>query len=237
MADRSRLTRTQARQTKKQIIVFSIAIVITLFVFINFGPTVLTAVGGILSGKKNTFTLPSSKNVLDAPSINQPFTATDSAKIKISGKTSYKEAEVELFVNDSSENMVSVRDDGSFVFDNVPLQQGDNILKVRVTKGKDLSDFSSDYLIKLLKSGAPKLDVSFPQDNATLQKGDQEINVTGTTDSENSVTVNGFVAIVDSSGNFSYYLKLNEGDNSINIVAQNPAGRSTTKTLKVTFKP
>lgn len=237
VTDKSRLTRTQAKQTRKQIIVFGAAILITLFVFINFGPAVITTLGGVLSGKKNTFTLPTSKNVLDTPSLDQLYSATDSARINVTGKTLYKGAEIELYVNGSLQNTVTSREDGTFVFNNIPLQQGDNILKARVQQGQDSSDFSSDYILKLLTNDAPKLDISFPQDNATLQKGDQEINVTGTTDSDNNVTVNGFVAIVDGSGNFSYYLKLAEGDNTLNIVAQNPAGRSTAKSLKINYKP
>lgn len=236
-SDKSRLIRTQAKQTRKQIIVFSIAILVTIFVFINFGPVILTTIGSVLSGKKTNFTLPVSKNVLDSPTLDQPFSATDSAKIKVRGKTSYEGADIELYINSSLHNTVTSRQDGTFIFDNVPLEQGTNILKARVKKDHDSSDYSSDYAVKLLNSETPKLDVSYPQDGATLQKGDQEINVSGTTDADNTVTVNGFVAIVDGSGNFSYYLKLAEGDNDITVIAQNPAGRYTSKTLKVNYKP
>lgn len=236
-SDRSRLSRTQAKQTKKQIIIFGLAIIATLFVFLNFSPAVLTALGSIISGKNNSFALPASKNVIEAPALDQPFTATGSARIKITGKSPYKGADIELSINGSSIGTSTVRDDGTFVFDSVALDSGDNVIRAKVQKGENSSDFSDDYIVKLFKNDAPKLDVSFPQDNATLQKGDQEITVTGTTDPENNVTVNGFVAIVDGSGNFSYYLKLNEGDNTLTIVAQNPAGNSTTKNLKVNYKP
>ena len=87
------------------------------------------------------------------------------------------------------------------------------------------------------QSDKPKLEVSFPVDNATLSRADKTITVTGQTDPDNTVSINSFRAIVENGGKFSYQLTLNDGDNQITIEAQNPAGLTTQKQLKVTYNP
>ena len=98
------------------------------------------------------------------------------------------------------------------------------------------SEFSQDYKISYLK-GEPKLEIGFPSDGASFTKADQEINVSGTTDPDNTVKVNDFIAIVDTNGNFSYFLKLKEGENKIKIVATNPAGKTSEKEITVSYSP
>ena len=98
------------------------------------------------------------------------------------------------------------------------------------------SDFSQDYKISYLKD-EPKLEISFPNDGASFSKADQEINIRGTTDPENAVKINDFIAIVDTEGNFSYILKLKEGENKIKIVAANLAGKTSEKELTVSYSP
>lgn len=77
----------------------------------------------------------------------------------------------------------------------------------------------------------------FQSEGGTYTKADKNLTVTGTTDPDNSVTVNSFRAIVDTTGKFTYQLQLNDGENQITIEAQNPAGTTTQKQLKVTYQP
>lgn len=234
----SRLSRTARQKTKKQIIFFGIAIIILIFVALNFGPYLLNGASGLTAGfrKQTTDSANTNTNNLEAPFINSIPAATDSAQIVISGSSSYSDAQIELYVNGTLYDTAPLTDDQKFSFDNVKLTDGSNMIKLRVKKGDAVSDFTKNYNV-VYGVGAPKLEVSSPSDNQEFKRGDQTITVQGTTDPDNTITVNDSQAIVDGAGNYSYYLNLAEGDNSIHIVATNTAGKTTDKTLKVSYKP
>ncbi len=67
----------------------------------------------------------------------------------------------------------------------------------------------------ILKS--PKLKVSTPPDDITTST--PVVDVSGQTEKETTISVNGEFAPVDKDGNFSYQLKLNDGQNIIEIIA------------------
>lgn len=240
MKDRSsRLSRTTQEKTKKQIIFFAIAIIILILGAISFGPNMLSSVASFTSGFKNpaaTTTITNEQNTLETPFIDSIPDATDSAGINISGSSTYSDAQIELYVNGNLYDTTPLTQDQKFSFDMVRLTEGGNSIKARVKKGEQVSPFTREYNVNY-SQGAPKLDISSPSDGQQFERGDQTITVQGTTDTDNTVTVNGSRAIVDSSGNFSYNLNLSEGDNNLIISAVNQAGQKTDKTMKVNYKP
>lgn len=233
----SRLNRSNQQKIKKQIIFFTIAIVVLLFIVFQFGPIVLDKVSSFTGSKKTGLTNSGNEvNTLETPFINVIPEATDSASIKISGTSTYSDATVELYINGSLYDSVPLSSDQSFSFDNVTLTSGGNIIKARVKKGNNVSDFTRDYTVTYAQSDA-KLDVSSPTDGQTFGKGDQSITVQGQTDTNNDVTVNGSRAIVDQNGNFSYYMNLQNGDNNLDIIATTPSGKTTEKKITVKYQP
>ncbi len=100
------------------------------------------------------------------------------------------------------------------------------------TKKALIQTFSINYINK-----GPNLTVNSPTDNQTFSGGNKTTVVQGTTDTDAKVTVNGFWAIVDDQGNFSYTLPLQNGDNQVNIVATDTAGNTTTVQKSVTYNP
>lgn len=232
----SRLNRTTDQKTKKQIIIFAITIIVVLFIFFQFGPSLLSLISNVTGSNNGPVIVNNDKNTLESPFINSIPSATDSASITIAGTSAYSDAQVELYVNGDSYDTVPLSSDQSFEFEGVKLKDGINLIKARVEKGDKKSNFTQTYNV-IYSQGAPKLDVSSPSDNQEFTRGDQTITVQGTTDPDNNVTVNNFRAVVDGSGNFSYYLNLSEGDNNVVIVAQSQAGKKTEKTLKVKYKP
>lgn len=235
----SRLSRTTQEKTKKQIVFFAIAIIILIFGALSFGPELLSGIASLTSGFNKTGTtalITKEQNTLETPFINSIPDATDSAEINISGSSAYSDAQIELFVNGNLYDTAPLTQDQKFTFEMVALTEGGNSIKARVKKGNQVSPFTRVYDVSY-SQGAPKLDVTSPSDGQQFSRGDQTITVQGATDPENTVTVNGSRAIVDSSGNFSYYLSLSDGDNNLTISAVNKAGQKTEKTLKVNFKP
>lgn len=237
MQRRSRLNRATSDKTKKQIIFLITAIIIILVLLIQIGPIALNTIGGTLS----SFQTSSEKQKIEEATLEVPFVesipqATDSGSIRIEGSSPYSDAEIELYVNENISDSVPLDENQKFTFSDISLREGENTIKLRVKKGKISSFFTKGYLVTYQK-GEAKLEVSTPSDNQQFSKGDQTISVQGKTDADNTVNINGFRAIVDSEGNFSYNLSLSEGDNQIKIEAFTPAGTSSTKELKVIYKP
>ncbi len=237
MQRNSRLTRTSEQKSKKQIVTFGIATLVFIIVLFKFGPSLMSGISSLPFFKKQAASeVVVDKNTLEAPFINSIPEATDSATIIVSGTSAYSDAEINLYLNGDLYDTSPLSSDQKFSFEHVRLRQGANTIKAQVKKGEVESDFTREYTVSY-SQGDAKLDVSSPSDGQEFTRGDQNISVSGTTDPDSDITVNGFKAIVDSSGSFSYYLKLNEGDNTITIDATNQAGKKTEKTLKVKYKP
>ncbi|HVZ67723.1 MAG TPA: hypothetical protein VG917_05700 [Patescibacteria group bacterium] len=233
----SRLNRRSVNQGKRQLYVYLISIVVIIFLALNFGPFLLARVGNIIdgiTGKNNQTDTVVSNSELQAPTLDPLPDATPSATIKITGQSFYPNGEVELYVNGAKVDSVDVDSSLDFEFKDVALRSGTNTINTRMIIGKRRSSLSDDYTIQR-QQDAPSLDITFPSDGASFTKADQQITVQGKTNPDSSVKVNDFIAIVDSSGNFTYQLNLNDGDNNITVVAENPAGKTTTKQIKVTY--
>lgn len=236
---RSRLTRRTEKQSRKQLIKFGIGTFALLFTLYFFGPVVINFVGNIsdaLHGKNEKQINFLSNAPYQAPILDALPEATPSSSIIVSGRSAYKDGTIELYVNDNLAKEITLDQSTDFIIENVSLSNGENNIKAKYKKADKTSEFSQEYKISFVKD-APKLDITTPQDNSSFSKGDQEINISGKTDQDNSVTINSFKAIVQSDGNFSYTLKLTEGENKITIEAINTAGKTTSKLITVSYKP
>ena len=116
-------------------------------------------------------------------------------------------------------NPVPLAGDGSFDYP-VALQEGSNTIIIVAT---DYAGHSVTVEKRVtLDTTAPALAITSPQPNAIL--GTNVITVTGTTERNAMVTVNGNYAIVDASGNFVATVTLAEGSNIIEVLARDTAG-------------
>ena len=236
MAD-SRLTRRSVKQSKRQLYASLIAIVVILFIAINFGPYLIGGLGGFIdkiTGKGSQADRIETSADIQAPTLDALPPATSNEQITVSGYSYYTKGLIELFVNGSRRDVTDLDNPQNFRFGDVKLSEGTNFIKVRTVIGDKKSDFSDEEQITYTKN-APKLEVSFPQDGQSFHKGDQQITVSGKTDPDNNVNINGFIAIVDSSGNFSHNYNLAFGDNKLTITATSPAGQTTIKEITVSY--
>jgi len=238
MQNSSRLTRTSKEKLKKQSIFFGIAILALLGILFQFGPFLLDSAGKFMSSfSKPANTSPSNHNTtLESPFISSIPEATNSARIHVVGTSAYTDAQVELYLNGNEYDSSPLSADQKFIFDEVILKEGANLIKLRVTKDGSSSDFTRNYTVNYNPDDA-KLEITSPSDNAEFKRGDQSIQVMGVTDPDSTVTVNGSVAIVDSEGKFSYFLGLTDGDNTISVDAQSAGGKTINKTIKVKYNP
>jgi len=235
----SRLTRYAENQSKKQFLLFGIGTIIIIFLLIQFAGPILGIFGNIIfgiRGEENESTENSQLNeILFPPTLNELPDATSSAQIDISGNSNYEEGEIVLYVNGNEVDTANLGDDQKFTFREVDLRNGENIIKAYYTIDKKKSDFSQEYTVRR-SSEKPELEINSPSDGSTFKKADKRINVSGKTDANSTVTVNGFRAVVDSKGEFSYLLELNEGDNKISVESTNEAGIKETKEITVKYE-
>lgn len=236
MAD-SRLARRRVNQSKNQLYGSIFAIIAVLFIALTFGPFLIGAAGNLIdkiTGKTGDAEIVKTDADIQPPVLDPLPNATPSAQISISGKTDYRQGEVQLYVNNSLSDTTDIDNSQRFEFTGVQLKSGANTIRARVVLDDKKGAFSNEEFINYSKS-EPKLEVSNPQDKQEFHKADKQITVRGTTDADNSISVNGFVAIVDNSGNFSYDLNLNDGENKISIVATAPSGQTKTSELTVNY--
>lgn len=232
----SRLSRRSVKQSKNQLYGSLIAIVVIIVAALTIGPYLIGATGTFIdkiTGKTGQGAAIVSDASIQPPDLDPLSQATPSAQITITGRTDYQNGKIELYVNNDLFGETNVDSDQTFKFENVSLRSGNNSIQARIIINNKKSNLSAEQDIVLSKN-APNLNISNPSDHQGFSKVNQ-ITVNGTTDAQNSITVNGFTAIVDNSGNFSYQMNLTNGDNKISVVATDPAGQTTTKEITVSY--
>ena len=231
----SRLSRRLESQSRKNLFLSVLAIIVVLVLLVKFGIPLLVNFSLFLSGQKTDESSKStSSTYLSPPVLNQTANATNSAEFIITG-TGVKNGEIDLYVNDSLSDKKETEDNGNFSFI-ITLKIGDNKIKTKAKKDDRESDFSNELDVAY-KSAPPSLSVDSPTDGQKFEKDQNTARVSGKTDSGIRVTVNGFWAVIDENNNFSYNLPLQNGDNIIKVVAQDQAGSITEKEIKVTYSP
>ncbi len=233
---KSRLRRSVERQTKKNLYLTLLGMLIIVLVVVIFGGQLLIKFSLFvekLREGQDTSTPTTTKTYIAPPLLSQTFTATNSAEISIAGTAQAKQT-VKLYVNDDAIDKVKAADDGSFSFDNVKLSDGDNSIKAKALSEKNESSYSNELTITY-KNHAPSLSIDSPADNQIVSGDNNKVTVSGKTDANVNVTVNGFWAIVSEDGHYMYDLTLQNGDNQIKIQAVDQAGNKAEAERKVIY--
>lgn len=239
MATKSRLSKNVEKKTMHRLWLSLIGIVVVLFLLIKFGIPALINFSLFLANSKDSAITKEQKannpTVVLPPTLIQSFSATNSAQITVSGSAQANE-QIELFVNNNLFDITNTKNDGSFTFTGVNLSSGQNNITAKAKVANKESDFSNTLSISYANK-APSLTIATPSDGQTFSGGSQQnLVVSGKTDNGDvRVTVNGFWAIVDASGNYSYTLTLQNGGNPIKVIAEDSAGNQTEKDINVTF--
>jgi len=234
--EKSRLSNSLEKKAKQNIILAGIGIVAIIIFLIIFGQKILVGLGLLASTMSRNDTTNSttaqSGRYIEPPTLNPAIEATNSATTTLSGAANAEQT-VSLYNNDDLVDKKTVASDNTFKFTNVTLKDGVNTFKTKVsTKDNKTSDYSNEIIVTRLNK-APKLDVSSPTDGQSYKKAQSPIMVTGDTDQGVKVTVNGFWAIVNDQGHFTYSYNLQSGDNTLKIEATDEAGNKTSKEVKI----
>lgn len=226
---KSRLGRLEERKTRKRI-ALAIFGSIGLLVFLGvFGFKILVAfslfVDRIRGGSKET--IETEKSILLPPEFDPIREATNSASISITGHAQ-PDMFVLLMVNDESQKKLTVDKEGTFHMDNVKLKQGANTISGKTTDDKNNTSGLSDILRVTYKKTKPTIEVSSPDDGATIHGDTPSVVIFGKTEEGATLTINERFVVISSDGSFSYTLSLSEGEQTYKLVATDIAGNTET---------
>lgn len=230
------MSRLERHQNKTFIQKMAIAIVLFIaFVifFFSIGIKVLVSFTLFLnqlanSGGKQQTT--EQKKVFNTVAIDPIPSATNSATILFSG-TALNFDSLEIYLNNEKLDEIDISD--TFSGEVKGLEKGENTIYFIAKSSETKETKETDPYEVLYKNEKPKLDIQEPSDNSRTNKDD--VKVSGQTDKETSIRINGQPIITDSEGKFSTMVRLKDGENKILIVAEDIVGNQEQKELKVTY--
>ncbi|MDH7476617.1 MAG: hypothetical protein QHH09_04145 [Microgenomates group bacterium] len=234
----SRLLEHQKKQFTQRIIFFFLFVLVLLIFFFVYGFKLIINSGLFLGSffsrqaptdnlnKKDFFY--GSINVDDIPS------ATNSAKINIRGTVENFDL-IQFYLNgENIKQTENIFPDNTFSEEIDGLQPGNNeIFLVATNKSLNKNEKTQIYNV-FFKNSKPQLIINQPSDQSKISE--PEIKVVGQTDKETFVKINNLPAVVDSQGIFQSSIKLQEGENKIEIIAEDIAGNVEVKTLTVYYE-
>jgi len=235
---RSRLRRKEEARSLRQAIFFGTLTVVLALGLVFLGIPVLIRMA-IFLGELRSSSLPvETKDVLPPapPRLRPLLEATNSAQIIVQGFAE-PGSTVEVLLGGISTKKIIAEDDGAFKASGITLTLGRNEIIVTATDEAGNTSQESGKINIDYDETPPELEVSEPADGATLFGEENKITIKGKTEEKTTVTVNDRFVIVDSGGNFEYPFTLDEGENTILVVATDKAGNKTEKEIKVTYSP
>ncbi len=228
-APTSRLVRKEKSRLVKQTVMFGgLAIgLIVVFIFV-----ILPLFIVILNKVINTDPFPEAAKIeLQAPLLNAPVNATNSAELVLSGFAQPK-AKVTLLLNAKESSSTTAGDDGAFELP-LSLGQGENTIAVFSSDETDASSPNSQEFVVLFDNEAPKIVVDEPQPEAHFDRKSRVISIRGLTDIGSKAYINDRLVFVSTDGTFTTSVSLGDNKNEIKVAAVDSAGNRTEQILVV----
>ncbi|NMB83681.1 hypothetical protein GYA28_00090 [Candidatus Roizmanbacteria bacterium] len=157
--------------------------------------------------------------------------ATNSAKIYISGSVANFDR-IEVYVN--GKKVQELKPTDRFDEQIGDLKPGNNEVYLVAKSSKSSQKKETNKYSILYMNEKPKLEITEPSDNSKTSKN--EIKVSGKTDKEVMIKINNLPVVVDALGVFQSAVSLKEGENKIEITAEDLAGNTDNKILTVTYQ-
>ncbi len=228
-----RLAKREEKAIVKRIIFLSIFSVVLIIVLYTLGIPALGKFADLLDAvfKPSDTTSAESQSLLP-PVLDTLPHATNQSEIGVSGFSS-SGSKIELYLNSEKVSDVAVSD-GKFHSD-LELREGENRIFAKALNDTGKTSEPSAEVKIILDKKEPELEVTSPRNDQTFYQ-DNRIKVSGKTEKDNQVFANGFLANVDSNGSFEVTIPLVEGENKIEVKAQDAAGNSKIVSIKVNFR-
>jgi glucodextranase-like protein len=231
---KSRLSEVEEQKSIKSALVFGGLTVLIIIFAILFGIPLFSRFINLFSKNSTTVTSSQNSNLLP-PNLSVLPQYTNQKSIIVKG-TSAPNSTIKIFFGNSSDE-TSSDENGNFAA-NIGLSKGANVIYTQtLDKNGNQSAKSTIYTVNFTDQ-IPNLTVNVPQNNQIFYGSSQQnLNIQGSTDASNTITINDHIAVLDNTGKFNYPFNLQNGDNNLKIISTDPAGNKKEIDLKVTFNP
>lgn len=223
------------RKKNRQFWFYLLSFLIVIFIFFTIGIRVLiniiVFIAEITHPTEEIITKNKNENFFTPAEIVEIPTATNSSTIKIIGKGE-EGKKIFLYVNNKKQQEKELNEDNFEIL--AELEEGENLVYLITKDPKTNEEKKSKIYRVIYKSEKPQLEIIFPKDGETINQ--EEIQVVGKTQKEVFVKINEMPVVVDADGDFKYQLRLEKGENIINVTASDIAGNETSLNLKVYYE-
>ncbi|OGG03748.1 hypothetical protein A2Z33_04635 [Candidatus Gottesmanbacteria bacterium RBG_16_52_11] len=221
----TRIGRSQERKARQRLYLTLIGSLAAVILLGLFGLKILVSLSVAYDWLRGSENQEAPQEVVLPPTLYPVSEATNSSYLKLTGKAAAGQ-KVIVYINGLLGDEVSADDAGLFTFDRLRINEGSNEISAKAKDSLGNLSGSSNLLTVNYRKKEPKLELVSPADNASFFGDLVNIDVTGTTDPENSVTVNGRVAVVRQDGSFRLSLRLSDGPNTVSVTATDIAGNT-----------
>lgn len=231
----SRIRRIEERQLRKRTF-WAIAGSVGILLFLGlFGVKLLESFSLLLDKLHPSLPNTQPQSVLILPPTLDPLAqATNSASLIITGK-GQPDLVVILYADDAEAKKGKVDKDGTFSLPYEAQTDDKHTFSAKLSDDKGNLSELSNVVSTTIKRTKPALEVTAPTNGTTLYGDTNTVAISGKTDPDSSVTINGRFVLVKDDGAFSYTATLTEGDNNFHIVARDIAGNETSLDRKVIY--
>lgn len=214
------------------------SIVAILAIFYFFGLTILSNIDilwrFLKPGSSDYFTTSGDTTPPSPPHLYPLQPATKEPTINIGGFAE-EGVEVKLYQNGGAVDSTLSDKDGQFAFDDITLQEGENEFSVKATDTNRNQSNSSNIIKITFDQSPPEIKITKPTERK-IKSENRHQEIRGETELDVRVTIGGRQAVVNDEGEFSVTIRLEDGNNELEVKATDQAGNETTTTLTIEFE-
>lgn len=232
----SRLAKIEEKKSLKKAFIFTFLTISLLGTFVFFGLPFLINLAVFLGDRQENSQVLDTDNLAPQPPRFEPI--AQATKEPLTTLRGYSESEsiVELFLNGISLATTTTSVDGTFKFENINLNDGENTFYGISSDRTGNKSSQSERLNITLKKTGPKLEISEPADNSTLTgEKKRRIKIIGRTEEDVVLTLNEKLIILNQDGSFNTEFSLVDGENALKFTATDKADNQTEKEIKINF--
>lgn len=231
----SRRLTVEERKNKRKAIFFVLLTGVAIILMYFYGIPILVRFAGFAYDlRKSTESVDIADTTPPPPPHFEPIPPyTSDNKIELQGNSEPGASVILVF--DSYEEELIAGSDGKFFYTH-ELVGGENTLQAYAKDSAGNQSQKTDSYTIVFDKEKPELKITKPQDGSEFYGSKQrQILIEGQTEKDVKIQINNKMVVVDLNGNFTFATTLQEGVNTFNINAQDPAGNITETSLNVKY--
>jgi len=233
---KSRLARKEEIKNLRRAYFFGCLTLILMITILFLGLPLLIRLAAFLGELKSTSEMIEIQDTTPPPppQLYSLPKAISESQLKIEGSSEAGSA-VTIYLNGRSVKEVIADKNSSFTAQ-ISLGGERNEITLQAQDQAGNKSQESERIVVIFDNLPPDLEILFPEEkDFSTEEG--QVKIQGKAEEEAKVFINGRLVILDQEGNFDYPLSLSEGENIIKIKAEDQAGNTTEKEIKITYSP